>query len=53
MSVNLPTIQRRTDKLLPLYQDAIESDVFVFAGAEDSFRLSFPMLSVESGGIPQ
>jgi RHS repeat-associated protein len=34
-NVGLPSIQRRTDKQLPLYQDAVESDVFVFLGAED------------------
>jgi RHS repeat-associated protein len=34
-NVGLPSIQRRTDKQLPLYQDALESDVFVFSGAED------------------
>ena len=26
-NVGLPSIQRRTDKQLPLYQDAVESDV--------------------------
>ena len=34
-NVSLPSIQRRTDKQLPLYQDALESDVFVFSSAED------------------
>ena len=34
-NIGLPSIQRRTDKQLPLYQDAVESDVFVFLGAED------------------
>jgi RHS repeat-associated protein len=34
-NVALPSIHRRTDKQLPLYEDAIESDVFVFSGAED------------------
>jgi RHS repeat-associated protein len=34
-SLNLPTIQRRTDKQLPLYADADESDTFLIAGAED------------------
>lgn len=33
--LNLSSIQRRTDKQLPFYQDALESDVFVFAGADD------------------
>ncbi|HYM60376.1 MAG TPA: SpvB/TcaC N-terminal domain-containing protein, partial [Thermoanaerobaculia bacterium] len=34
-SATLPSIQRRTDKQLPRYEDADESDVFVFAGSED------------------
>jgi RHS repeat-associated protein len=34
-SLSLPTIQRRTDKQLPRYEDAFESDVFLFSGAED------------------
>jgi len=34
-SLSLPTIQRRTDKQLPRYEDALESDVFLFSGAED------------------
>ena len=34
-SLSQPTIQRRTDKHLPQYEDALESDVFVLAGAED------------------
>ncbi len=33
--LSLPAIQRRTDKLLPRYNDADESDVFTLAGAED------------------
>ncbi|PZF73903.1 SpvB/TcaC N-terminal domain-containing protein [Taibaiella soli] len=33
--LSLPAIQRRTDKKLPLYDDAGESDVFLLAGAED------------------
>ena len=31
----LPTITRKTDKGLPRYQDAVESDEFVLSGAED------------------
>lgn len=31
----LPTITRKTDKGLPKYQDATESDVFILSGAED------------------
>jgi RHS repeat-associated protein len=34
-SLSLPTITRRTDKGLPRYSDAGESDVFVLSGAED------------------
>jgi hypothetical protein len=34
-SLSLPAIQRRTDKQLPLYRDALERDVFPFFGAED------------------
>lgn len=33
--LSLPSIQRKTDKQLPLYDDAVESDVFLLAGAED------------------
>lgn len=34
-SLSVPSITRRTDKRLPRYDDARESDVFVLAGAED------------------
>ena len=34
-SMSLPAITRKTDKGLPLYQDARDSDVFILAGAED------------------
>src|SRR5229473_1977264 len=34
-SLSLPSITRRTDKGLPKYQDADESDVFILSGAED------------------
>ena len=34
-NISLPTIRRRTDKLLPRYQDAFDSDIFQLAGAED------------------
>jgi hypothetical protein len=34
-SLSLPSITRKTDKGLPKYQDASESDVFVLSGAED------------------
>lgn len=42
-SLDLPSIQRRTDKLLPTYNDA--EDTFIFAGAEDLV----PYLKRESG----
>jgi RHS repeat-associated protein len=34
-SLSLPAITRKTDKGLPQYKDAEESDVFIFSGAED------------------
>src|SRR5229473_3122915 len=34
-SLSLPEITRRTDKGLPQYQDADESDIFILSGAED------------------
>ncbi len=34
-SLSLPTITRKTDKGLPRYFDASESDIFVLSGAED------------------
>jgi RHS repeat-associated protein len=34
-SLSLPSITRKTDKGLPRYQDAYESDVFILSGAED------------------
>jgi len=34
-SLSLPAITRKTDKGLPRYRDAEESDVFLFSGAED------------------
>jgi RHS repeat-associated protein len=37
--LNLPSIQRKTDKQLPKYQDATESDTFILAGAEDLIPL--------------
>lgn len=33
--LSLPAIQRKTDKRLPQYDDANDSDVFLLAGAED------------------
>lgn len=34
-SLSIPSITRQTDKGLPRYQDAEESDVFILSGAED------------------
>jgi hypothetical protein len=34
-NLSLPSITRRTDRGLPQYQDAAESDVFILSGAED------------------
>ena len=34
-NVDLPAIHRRTEKMLPQYKDADESDVFQFSGVED------------------
>src|SRR5271165_4136992 len=34
-SLALPSITRRTDKGLPQYNDASDSDVFILSGAED------------------
>lgn len=34
-SLSLPSITRKTEKGLPKYQDAEESDVFILSGAED------------------
>lgn len=44
-NLSLPSIQRKTDKQLPKYQDAIDSDIYIMAGAEDLI----PLLK-ESGG---
>ena len=34
-NLSLPAITRKTDKGLPRYEDASESDVFILSGAED------------------
>ena len=34
-NVGIPSIQRKTEKRLPTYDDAHDADVFVLAGAED------------------
>ena len=38
-SLSHPAITRRTDKGLPQYQDADESDIFILSGAEDLVRV--------------
>jgi hypothetical protein len=45
-SLSLPSITRRTDKGLPQYDDAGESDVFLLSGAEDLV----PVLAQDSNG---
>jgi RHS repeat-associated protein len=45
-SLSLPSITRKTDKGLPKYQDADESDVFILSGAEDLV----PVLTENAGG---
>src|SRR5450432_762294 len=43
--ISIPSIQRRTDKKLPRYRDALEEDVFTFSGEEDLV----PYLTQNSG----
>ncbi len=45
-SLSLPSITRKTDKGLPHYLDAIDSDVFILSGAEDLV----PVLVQDGGG---
>src|SRR5664279_2589793 len=40
-SLDFSSIQRKTDKRLPEYKDADESDVFLFSGVEDLVPLLF------------
>ncbi|BFU91260.1 MAG: hypothetical protein NTAFB01_24470 [Nitrospira sp.] len=44
--LSLPAFTRKTDKGLPKYQDADESDVFILSGAEDLV----PVLTQNAGG---
>ncbi|MEJ7870920.1 MAG: SpvB/TcaC N-terminal domain-containing protein, partial [Rubrobacteraceae bacterium] len=44
-SLSVPSITRKTDKGLPTYRDAEESDVFILSGAED-------LVSVPDGDQP-
>lgn len=55
-NISLPSITRKTDKGLPQYLDAMESDVFILSGAEDLVpvideatgnRLSIPPVEVD------
>ena len=41
-SLSLPAITRKTDKGLPQYHDAEESDVFILSGAEDLVPVANP-----------
>ena len=41
-NLSLPAITRKTDKGLPKYQDAAESDIFILSGAEDLVPLLEP-----------
>ncbi len=34
-SIDIPSITRKTEKELPLYHDAVESDTFIYTGTED------------------
>lgn len=45
-NLSLPSITRKTDKGLPKYQDAQESDVFILSGSEDLV----PVLIDQGGG---
>src|SRR5205085_3259886 len=41
-SLAIPAIRRRTDRGLPLYRDYEESDIYLFAGAEDLVPVLHP-----------
>src|SRR5688572_524974 len=41
-SLSLPSITRKTDKGLPQYLDAVESDVFILSGSEDLVPVLMP-----------
>ncbi|QXP85277.1 SpvB/TcaC N-terminal domain-containing protein [Methylococcus sp. Mc7] len=45
-SLSLPSITRKTDKGLPQYLDAVDSDVFILSGAEDLV----PVLAQDANG---
>jgi len=44
--LSIPAISRKTEKLLPQYQDEEESDTFILSGAEDLV----PLLESDGGG---
>ena len=50
-SLSLPSITRKTDKGLPQYRDAEESDVFILSGAEDLVPV-FGRTLTEAGSPP-
>lgn len=45
-AIDFPAIQRKTEKRLPRYRDALEEDIFMFSGAEDLV----PMLAEQPDG---
>ncbi|MDX2249416.1 MAG: SpvB/TcaC N-terminal domain-containing protein [Bacteroidia bacterium] len=45
--LGFPSIQRKTDKGLPRYQDDEESDIFVFSGAEDLVPALTPLDAID------
>src|SRR5688572_16022650 len=47
-SISFPTITRKTDKGLPHYRDAEESDVYILSGAEDLV----PVLEPDQTSVP-
>jgi RHS repeat-associated protein len=49
-SLSLPSITRKTDKGLPRYQDAEESDVFILSGAEDLVPIPRPADATDPAG---
>src|SRR5256712_980609 len=42
-SLSLPSITRKTDKGLPQYRDAVDSDVFILSGSEDLVPVPGPL----------
>src|SRR5260370_977558 len=49
-SLSLPSITRQTDKGLPQYRDAEESDVFILSGAEDLVPVPTPVTANDPAG---